>query len=92
MTDYKPGDRQTFMGQGYVFTGQEPYTTKSGEQIMLDCWQTHCADCGVELTVKTSARSQKTAFVANRRCAEHKWLGRAGKAREKELTQGQITQ
>lgn len=63
------GQAVVHKGQTYTFCGHEPYTTKAGKSVMLDCWSAQCAECGAEFRFKTTPA---TSFKPNRRCPAHK--------------------
>ena len=59
-------------GQRYVLSKIIPHTKQDGTVTNLLEWHSHCAQCGIEFTAKTSF----TAKGINRRCPKHHKAGK----------------
>jgi hypothetical protein len=67
-------ETRKFQGQTYECVGYRAYTRADGTPSRLKRWRSHCADCGAEFVIETSAVADK--FSPNRRCDKHKKAGR----------------
>lgn len=60
-------------GQRYQLIGFEPHTKRDGEETVLACWASNCAECGQPFSLATVARATK--FSPSRRCQRCKQPG-----------------
>jgi hypothetical protein len=65
------GEVVLFDGRPFVVLGYEAYVRRDGTSSSLIIWKTTCADCGVEVVVKSGFRSK----TITKRCEEHRKRG-----------------
>lgn len=58
-----------------------PSNRRAGETVRVDCWSTHCAECGQLFAFYTVPRSETAPFGFLRRCETHRRKGKPIDAR-----------